>query len=351
MIVCVLAFRIDSLTYTIAKALSYGGYDVFLQSISQEHVCDIDTRLSKMLASTPQVTVAASTNPDIPHKIGHLIIQGHPRLSEHRQTLDMLTRRANKLTIISSGDRKFPIRQSILNQWREIRWFGRTLRRAKRVVYKDGYYPIDLFGLFFPRRVIGFDVHSKFLSDRAAFQQIHTFNWNVETQRPILANFLGSRDPERRASVVDSVQPYFSQPCREKSNFQTEKTMFWHMYSDASPTVLGMVEYLDVLTLSDFTLCPPGYSLVTHRPLEAMLRGSIPVLHTNELDLYDIGLHDGVNCIGVAPEQWPAAIERLNQLDESTVIAMRRNILSMLEDHLNYPASSMRMRIRLGLEH
>ena len=351
MMVCILAYRIDSLTYTIAKALSYGGYDVFLQSISQEHVCDIDTRLSKMLASTPQVTVATSTNPDIPQKIGHLIIQGHPELLGHRQTLDLLARRTKKLTIISSGDRKFQIRQSMLSQWREICWYGRALRQVKRVVYKDGFYPTDLFGLLYPRRVIGFDVHSKFLSNQEAFGLIHTADWDIEAQRPILTNFLGSRDPKRRACIVDSVQPYFSQPSRETPSFQTKKTMFWHMFSDASPNSLGTTEYLDVLVRSDFTLCPPGYSLVTHRPLEALLRGSIPVLHSNELDLYDIGLQDGVNCISVAPEQWPAAIERLSQLDEDTLVAMRRNIFSMIEDRLNYPASSKRMRIRLGLEY
>lgn len=350
MIIGILAFRIDSLTYTIAKALSYGGYDVFLLSISQEHVCDIDTRLSQMLASTPSVTVATSTSPDIPEIIGHLIIQGHPRLLEQRNAVDLLSRRSRKLTIISSGDRKLPIRQSILSQWREIRWYGRTLRRVKQVVYKDGFYPIDLFGMLFPRRVIGFDVHSKFLSDNIAFQQIHARDWDIEAKRPILANFLGSHDPKRRATIVDSVQPYFDLSSREIPKFEAKKVMFWHMYSDASPDILGTTEYLDILLRSDFTLCPPGYSLVTHRPLEALLRGSIPVLNSNELDLYDIDLQDGVNCVAVAPQQWPAAIERLNQLGEDTTVAMRRNISSMFNDRLDYTASSRRMRIRLGLD-
>ena len=123
------------------------------------------------------------------------------------------------------------------------------------------------------------------------------------------------------------------------------------MYSDASPAVLSTTEYLDVLSQSDYTLCPPGYSLVTHRPLEAMLRGSIPVLNSSELDLYDIGLEDGVNCIGVDGKKWPEAIDRIIQLDESTVISMRRNIFSMLADCLDYATSSKHMRIRLGLNH
>lgn len=350
MSICVLAYRVDSLTYTIIKALTFGGYDVLLQVVAEEHVCDLDSNLLKKLGSIERVTVNISSVTETPEKFHYLIIQGHPNLLEHHSMLDTLSKRVDKLIIITTGDRKTPHLQTIRKQWHEILWYGRKLLQVDRVVYKDGFYPMDLFGLFLRRRVIGFDVHSKFLHDPDAYQQIHSIDWNTDEQRPLLANFLGCRDPQRRASIVDSVRQLFFNDDGKTPSVVSGKKMFWHEYSDAQPSALGLTEYLDILSQSDFTLCPPGYSLVTHRPLEAMLRGSIPVINSNELDLYDIGLEDGVNCIIADPGQWPSTIERLFQMGESEIVAMRQNIFSMIPDQLDYQTSSRQMRIRLGLD-
>jgi hypothetical protein len=128
------------------------------------------------------------------------------------------------------------------------------------------------------------------------------------------------------------------------------KTMYWHEYSDAEPAALGLREFVDILSRSDFTLCPPGYSLITHRPIEALLRGSIPILHGDELDIYDIGLKDGVNCIAVAQGRWREAIGRCRGMDENTRITLRRNVRTLADKRLLYESSSRSMRLRLGLE-
>lgn len=350
MIICVLAYRVDSLTYTIVKALTYGGHEIFLQVMAQEHICDLDSGLLKELDSVPKVIVNTTSVTETPDRFDLLIVQGHPKILEHHSMLDELCRRANKLSIISVGDRKLLYRQAMMKQWQELRWYGRKLLHADRVVYKDGFYPIDLFGLFLPRRVTGFDVHSKFLKDAYAYRLIHTTDWVSNDRRPILANFLGCRDPVRRARIVDSVRQYFFENDGKSQKQISGKRMYWHEYSDAHPSALELTEYLDILTESDFTLCPPGYSLVTHRPVEAMLRGSIPVLNSNELDLYDIGLEDGLNCVIADPEDWPSAMDRLFEMDPERIIAMRQNIYGIIPDILDYSASSRRMRERLGVD-
>ena len=349
MSICVLAYRVDSLTYTIVKALSHGGYDVLLQVVAQEHVCDLDSNLLKMLGSIPSVTLSITDLSETPEGIELLIIQGHPRLLEHHSTLETLSRQAGRITIITVGDRKSPYRQAIIKQWREILWFGRRLLQADRVVYKEGYYPFDLYRLRKPRYVTGCDVHSKFLHDPDAYRRIHSIDWDPGGKRPILANFLGCRDPKRREYIVEDVRPQFFDSDGQTPREVAGKTMYWHEYSDARPSALGLTEYLDILSQSDFTLCPPGYSLITHRPLEAMLRGSIPVLNSNELDLYDIDLEDGLNCIVADPENWPSAIDRLIHMDENRIISMRENIYSMIPENLDYSSSSRQMRIRLGV--
>src|SRR5262249_11331145 len=158
----------------------------------------------------------------------------------------------------------------------EVRTIGRHADKVDRVLYKDGFYPFDLLGLFKTRQTIGFDVHSQFLHDHRMFQTIHALDWSPETKRPILASFLGSRDPAVRESILAGVRHLFRSdlaPTREGA-----KRMYWHEYSDAAPNGVAPEEFVKVLTQSDFTLCPRGYSLVTHRPIEALLRGSIPVL-------------------------------------------------------------------------
>jgi hypothetical protein len=144
------------------------------------------------------------------------------------------------------------------------------------------------------------------------------------------------------------VQRYFA-PRSPSTSAGASGAMLWHAYSDAQPAALSPEDFLRALTDSDFTLAPPGYSLVTHRPVEALLRGSIPVLNRDELDLYDLGLADGVNCIAVPPGGWPDAMERIIGMDASAIVGMRRNIQAMVPDRVAYPALARDMAHRLGL--
>jgi hypothetical protein len=108
-------------------------------------------------------------------------------------------------------------------------------------------------------------------------------------------------------------------------------------------------EFVRLLTDSDFTLCPRGYSLVTHRPVEALLRGSIPVLAEEEIDLYGIGLVDGENCIGVPAGRWAETVARLTEADEDDILRMRSRAFAMFEHRLAYDALARRMRHRVGV--
>ncbi len=350
MSIFILAYRVDSLTYTLAKALSYGGHEVCVQSISQEHTCDLDRRLAEMLHSTPGVRLNTDDKPLAPGSGDTLIVQGHPRIFEHRPYFLDFSRNAGKIVAITTGDRKFSSRQVLSLQFKELRWYGSRFWRVDRILYKDGFHSRDLFGLLKQRSVIGFDVHSKFLSNAEAFRKIHHIDWKSDATRPYLANFLGSRDPQRRARIMDSLKPVVMDEQIRKSLDSRGKGIFWHEFSDDAPAVLSADEYLQVLTESDFTIAPPGYSLVTHRPLEAMLRGSIPVLHASELDIYDIGLEDGINCIAVPEGEWPAAMQRIFEFPEAEIVRMRKNIADMIDTRLDYSVASEKMRQRIGLE-
>lgn len=344
--ICLLVLWGDSLTYTLAKALAFQGHQV------RVWVADIE-RHNKAIWGTPQriaaipgVTIVVDAAARVEGPIDLLIVQGHPLLLGYRTVLDALARYARRITAISAGDRSRSFRQALHLQWRELKWYGRWLGKVKRVAYKDGYYPFDLFALLKPRAVVGFDAHAKFLQDEALFRAIHDPAWDADTPRPIRANFMGSKDPAVRERILRDVGPVFTALPSDQSPPQK---MLWHVYSDAQPGALSPEEFVMTLSESDFTLAPPGYSLVTHRPVEALLRGSIPVLNATELDLYALGLADGVNCIAVPPGGWSAAMRRIMQMTPREIAAMRRDIKAIVAERVAYPALSRDIARRLGV--
>jgi hypothetical protein len=126
--------------------------------------------------------------------------------------------------------------------------------------------------------------------------------------------------------------------------------MYWCEYSDAAPGGLPPAQFVKMLSQSDFTLCPRGYSLVTHRPLEALLRGSVPVLRADELGLYGIDLVDGATCIAVDDAGWAAALDRIAALTDAEIAAMRRNVQA-LRPALDYATLARGICERIGVRH
>lgn len=345
-----LVFRTDSLTYTVCRALRECGHEVSVWVVDPEFGKRPDSNIQRRLAATAGVRVVGRDPARPPPAIDRLIVQTFPRPAEALADVPLLASRARAVTLITAGDRSRPLGDALRLQWLEARSFGRNLRRIDRVLYKDGFHRRDLFGLFRPRQAVGFDAHSHFLHGRAEFEAIHARNWAADRQRPYLANFLGSRDPASRTAILDVVRDLFISPGGEARSPRHGKRMFWHEYTDADPTGLPPAEFVEMLTCSDFTLCPRGYSLVTHRPIEALLRGSIPVLDAGELDLYGIDLVDGENCIAVVPGRWPETIDRLARMPEDEIVRMRANALALRDVALEYRQLARGICARIGLE-
>lgn len=346
--ICLLVLWGDSLAYTMARALAFTGHGVQVWVADMERHSKAIWGTPQRIATIPGVNLVTDYEHDPPEQFDRLIVQGHPLLLNHKDMLDRLASQADKLTVVSFGDRSRPYSHALKIQWRERSWYGPWFSKVDRVVYKDGYYPMDLMGLFKARRVVGFDAHSHFLDNDALYKALHATDWDADSLRPTRANFIGSRDPQVRGHILDSVEAFFLQP--SSSGLGPDKHMIWHTFTDAEPAAaLSPEAFLKVLSESDFTLAPPGYSLVTHRPIEALLRGSIPVLNRDELDLYDLGFVDGLNCIAVSSGDWPAAMKRILLMEESEVIGMRHNIQAMLAERVAYPALASDICHRLGL--
>ena len=344
-----LVYAADSLTYTLAKALSWGGYDTSVWIVDPEFDRRAPDGIQRNLRQTPRVRLVPHDASALPNVIDRLIVQVFPRPIDALNDVGALAARARRITLISAGDRSRSRKVAMKLQWLEARKLARHAFKVDRVLYKDGFYPRDLLGLLWPRRVTGFDVHSQFLQNQDLFAAMHARDWDPGARRSILANFLGSQDPESRKRILDAVRSWFVNSGDNRNRLPDGKSMFWHEYSDAAPVGLAPTEFVRRLTDSDFTLCPRGYSLVTHRPIEALLRGSIPVLATNELDLYGLELADGENCIGVPEDRWDEAMQRLATIGEAEIVRMRHNIAAMFADGLDYDAVARRLRACIGV--
>jgi hypothetical protein len=344
-----LVFRTDSLTYTVCRALRECGHEVSVWVVDPEYGTRPHTYNQSRLAEMEGVRILGRHPERPPASIDRLVVQTHPRPEQAVTDLPLLAQRARAITLITAGDRSRGWRDAIRLQWLELRSLGAAARRVDRVLYKDGAHRADLFGAFRRRQAVGFDVHSHFLHRADHFDAMHAQDWRVEEERPYRVNFLGSQDPAVRKAVLDAVRPGFHGPAGEPRSIRPGKTMFWHEYSDARPAGLPPAEFIAVLTRSDFTLCPRGYSLVTHRPIEALVRGSVPVIAADELDLYGIELVDGRNCIAVRDRRWPEAIERIVAMPEPAVRAMRENVLRM-RPALEYRQIARGICGRLGID-
>jgi hypothetical protein len=341
--------RPDSLTYTIAKALSHRGHESTVCVLNPAFGGRPPGRIEQQVYRIPRVSVVARAETRVP-AIDRLVVQVFPRPADSLPGIRALSSRARRITLITAGDRSRAQREATAIQWLEARRLGIDLRKVDRLLYKDGWHPRDLLRFLGSRQVVGFDVHSQFLQDDALFHAIHARDWDAEARRPIAANFIGSRDPQARTRILDSARTPFREQAESLPAMRPGKTMLWQEYSDAAPAALAPEAFVRILSNSDFTLCPRGYSLVTHRPIEALLRGSIPVVAADELDLYGFPLNDGRNCIAVPGGAWPEAMQRIARIGERALVEMRRNIAAMFESDLDYDALSRRICSRLGVE-
>jgi hypothetical protein len=343
-----LVFVADSLTYTIARALSQGGHEISVYPVSARRDGRKPDAIQRRLMETPRVRFVDPRDDALPGDIERLIVQVFPRPTESMLDLDRLAPRARRISLITAGDRSRSWRAANELQWREAQRLARHAGRVDRVLYKDGWHRRDLLGLMKPRDVVGFDVHSQFLHDPALYAAMHARDWHPQLQRKYRINFLGSQDPAPRKQVLDAVRSFFPTAAGADTR-PGGPGMFWHEYTDADPVGVAPREFVRLLTESDFTLCPRGYSLVTHRPVEALLRGSIPILAEEEVDLYGIDLVDGENCVAVPAGRWAETITRLKEADEGDILRMRSNAFSMFERCLAYDALARRLRQRIGV--
>ncbi|MEP0918339.1 glycosyltransferase family 47 protein [Leptolyngbya sp. DQ-M1] len=258
-----------------------------------------------------------------------------------------LSRYAQHIGIFSTCG-NLPYTRMLVSQLKEIVKYFPVSLKSERVFLPDILYEFDIYRAWSKRYHLGIDVHSNFLDDPLLSAKLFADDWKQSSLRKYCFNFIGNRNPESRTQIIQTVQSYLASQAQSNLN---RNDYLWIEYGDNPGEIRGVppVEYIDYLSESDFTLCPPGYMRTTHRVIEALVRGSIPVLHADELELYNLDLQDQVNCVAVRHQDWIEAIKRLLSLSQSDIEEIRCNILAMRQKYLTPQSYSRRLGMRMGL--
>jgi hypothetical protein len=155
--------------------------------------------------------------------------------------------------------------------------------------------------------------------------------------------YLGSATPEKRFAALQTVrQTLAAQQIQvtENPDYQSlTPTAFMRYYAappgHATSSPLAPPAYLAVLARSIFTLCPNGWDNYSHRVVEALACGSIPILPAPVYRY--LGLQHGVNCLEVIQHQWEKAIHDALALSMEKRAFMQQSIQELRSKTLPPP--------------
>ncbi len=331
--------QVEFLTFTVAHAVASSGWRVVILADPARNTSTQNSYYTQRLSALPGVSVETGfTSIDFDFLCVELT-----RLTP-RDRADFYARRATRVGIVTYCARETWLR-TILAELMDARRCRRCVLRARRFVYVDGWRNIDLFGLLGTRKHLGIDVHSSFLLDARLREMMFAHDWEPSHSRPYRLNFIGTPSPDSRARILQDLEAALSRRGERVARVPEQSgDILW-----LNGVAVSGDRFCRFLTDSDYTLCPPGHIRLTHRVIEALLRGSIPILHADELPLYDLNLESGINCIAVSPAKWDETVAAAINADLKTKIRMRTAILQMREKYLTIAASNRRICRSLGI--
>ena len=293
------------------------------------------------LAANPRVEVVDLGDPVLDSS---LVVYGLPRSTPQPPALAAWLARAEASAIFPAGNHY----GSRLDWLRELKHSFPHFLHARFLILERQSRPLDFrFGCW--RRVsYAPSVHPNYLSNPQGAELM--FSPPPEGPRRFRISFVGNRQPAERSARLDAclaalrAHPALSITADPRSESPGSRQALWIEYDLAAGTRgLDAPDYCSALADSDFCLSPPGWGLNwTHRTIEAMVRGAIPVI--DDPESYCLPLVDGVNCVIVRDGNWARAVEQCLAFSPDDVAAMRAGVLRLREEWLLMEIAADRFR-------
>ena len=235
--------------------------------------------------------------------------------------------------------------------------------KCHRVVVGGGRLWLRLISLLRPTHRQGYFINPHFLRDSGLMGAMFANDWTPQENRPWRLLFSGNPEPEARRNIVTEVQAFLlaSQNVNLERHFSDIRDatnnrlkVLWMVRADPNDPqwamradVIPPLKWPGLLSRADFSLCPPGYENKTHRVVESLIRGAIPILDCPEE--YDLELKDGVNCLVVKNGDWEQQVQRALSLEQSDIQTMRCSIQVLREKYLTCEAMGQHWLRKCGL--
>ncbi len=344
--ICLVAPKVEYMIYSIARAICSSDNQIYVLTSPKQSIPYRGHQFYyERLEAIENVTVV---NEFISKKWDWVYFQLMPEINN--LNLAPILSNAHKIGIISPCPQlSYP--KTIWRQLKEIAKYFPVTSKCKRAILPAGFYEFDLYRMIAKKEYLGIDVHSNFLINEDLNKAMFAFEWSPQAKRKYKFNFIGNRNPSQRIQILELIKASLDTLQKKQIKGFDNSDCVWIEYGDEPGTPRGVppLKFMEYLVESDFTLCPLGYSKLTHRVIEALVKGSIPLLNEAELSLYDIDLKDGVNCIAVKDGNWDQALERAVRMPTSEIHKIRTQIKSMENSFLSEEAFSNSLRRKMGL--
>lgn len=199
-----------------------------------------------------------------------------------------------------------------------VRSWPHSLTSRTAVFFGDSRWSLDTLTPAFQRRTFFAPyLHPQSFTNNALDQVFG--DYSLEGRRRYQIGFMGNKNPPERSLALLE--------CRDVIG-QLGADAVWIEYGDDEHhKALTSEQFISKLGEMDFCICPTGWARWTHRVIESLCRGAIPILQ--DTHLYGLGLVDGVNCILVKNNDWFDTVKQALNLPISTLEEMRRNVLAL----------------------
>jgi hypothetical protein len=352
-------------SYVIAKTLQLSGCRVVVRcELSEEELSDRqhpyfeERQYVRWLYDDPDIETISSSHELV--DLDGLLFEACRDRPRYPGELDFWTSRTRNVAAWNSelqlADLAGNLRADAATFWR----YARFLPRARTVVMARGATVLRPTAWCRPTGRQVFTPHPQYLYESGLRRRMYDEPWRVDNLRPYHAVFSGATgtSPIRqtmvrqiecllkqgRVSVLATAHWRESAPSRGR----TDRCLIWLPVAGEGSHPIPAHDWAGVLGGCDFCICPPGLVPRTHRVIESLLRGSIPILDCP--DEYDIGLVDGVNCLVVRGNDWGRALERSLSFEPASIIEMRRAVTRLVERHLTFASAGQRWLRFMGLE-
>lgn len=344
--VLVVSILLDGWLFFIGRALSRAGYDVTFVTTTDPALGDPDHRdilkyfLPKPFCHLVDLKDAAQLAGK-KYDFAVVGIYGATSFEEKRRILDAIGATPLRGIVLRHYNTELPAMVRLVLK-ETVHPF---IRRAPRVLVEEYGNASWMLRFLAPVSELGIVTHQRVTCQGMPDGLLD------RVERDYLFNFLGSYDGPR-VFIIDQLEAYLhiSTGGAHKINLGGKSVdIVWHADRPGSRRARPLNEYLDTLCNSYFTLCLPGHTVLTHRVLEAIHCGSIPILSAEAMPRYLLPFRHGHNCWLVTNNNWKSALVALSALDRAQILEMQRAVKALAQNEASIPALDKRCLEHLGL--